>query len=169
MNTILFSDTPRCGFSSRPLLDLMVQTCEYLSKWATNTAKAYGFSATSEIMTLPISEQGPIREQHRECQLHPLRMEPHTFFLSNFQAQLSQLYLGISMSRPPHLSPSQNLLLFSEAYREHLPLCLAYNRHSVNVSSQHQIPVPLNLQAEMYSGAWRKEPAVCAVAALIVT
>ena len=67
-------------------------------------AKACGFSASGEIMTLPTLEAGPKREWHWECQPHPLRMEPHTFFRNNFGAQLSQRPLGVSTSLPLRLS-----------------------------------------------------------------
>ena len=69
-----------------------------------NMAKAFGFLASGEIRAWPSPGDGPIREQCEECLPHPLRMEPHTFLLNNFQAQLSRLQLGISMSPPPFLS-----------------------------------------------------------------
>ena len=48
-------------------------------------AKACGFSARGEIMTLPT-------------------LEAHTFFRNNFGAQLSQRPLGVSTSLPLRLS-----------------------------------------------------------------
>lgn len=91
-------------------------------------AKACGFSANGEIMTLPTPEAGPKREQHGECELHPPRMEPHTFFLNNFGAQLSQRRLGLSMPLPLCPSPSQKLLLLSEADRGCRALGLALHK-----------------------------------------